>query len=218
MSKVTVLGSSVRAGHRATPGRRAARLGLAGHLRRPPLPVRPAGVALGVLLTLSCNPGALADASPFGLALGQARERDLTLAYALVPLGTHPVSRGPVYAADPADLGMTGATRATLVFDHRGVLQALLTAWPGGRFDELAGRLTERYQPVPAEPPGPDGTESPRQLILQDGDTRILMAHRWPALSLSLDYVQRRLLADTARASTRQGRAATGSVSANRGL
>lgn len=175
-------------------------------------------MALGALLAATGTPGALADAAPFGLALGQARERDLIQSLELVPLGTHAASRGPMYAADPAQLGMTGATRVTLVFDRRGVLQAVLTGWPGGRFDELAARLAERYEPSETLETDANVEEAPRRVMLRDGRTRILMTHRWPSLELSLDYVQWRLLADSARAVTRRDGTDRGSPSRSQGL
>jgi hypothetical protein len=106
---------------------------------------------LKLLLVLFLTAIAFGDPAPLGLELGKATVKDARKKYSLQNLGKDKYTLGPMFRIPVSQVNIDDLTDVMLVFDRKGVLQAVALAFPDYKFEEIYRTLRKKYRLVKSE-------------------------------------------------------------------
>ncbi len=137
----------------------------------------------------------LANPAPFGLEIGKATVKEAKQRYTLKKTGINAYSHGEMYEVSPRQLGLDGLKDATLIFDRKGVLVAVLMTLDKGRFDRMHEMLRTKYKVVNKQIPFVGN----KSVDYQEGNTSIQLRAPHLSFDMTLNYLDKGLLAEYRR-------------------
>lgn len=128
---------------------------------------------------------AWADPAPFGLELGTATVEDLQKKYTATYKGMNKYSSGKMFVLDPSELGVSGMSSATVIFDKNSKLVAVLTDVSKNRFNELHRSLSGKYRVKSQQIPFVGN----KKVVMQDGNTEVTLNAPHMSFNMELNYI-----------------------------
>jgi len=127
----------------------------------------------------------LADPAPFGLELGKAKIADMEKKYTAKYTGINKYSSGKMYTLEPSELGVSGISSATVIFDKNSKLVAVLTSLSKNRFDDLYRSLSSKYRVKSKLLPFVGN----KKVVMIDGKTEVTLDSPHLSFSMDLNYI-----------------------------
>lgn len=96
---------------------------------------------------------AFADPAPLGLELGKATVKEAKSKYKLQADGINKYSLGPMFRMEGSQTGIEGLSEATLIFDEKSRLVAVILDFPKSYWDKVYPALKKKYKLVDSRIP-----------------------------------------------------------------
>lgn len=136
------------------------------------------------LALFSCS--ALSDPTIFKMTLGKTTEEQMKAIYRAEHTGTNKYSDGNMYSVSPSEIGFDGLQDVTVIFNSKGVLNAVIATFPKSKFNYLNQLLGEKYKLVRKNIPFVGDSSA----TYRDGETEITLNAPHLSFELSMSYIQ----------------------------
>ncbi|NPA40771.1 MAG: hypothetical protein GXO18_00650 [Aquificae bacterium] len=143
------------------------------------------------LLALILTAGIVfADPAPLGLELGKATVKDAKKLYRLKEKGINKYSLGPMFTVPISQTNIEGLKEATLIFDERGKLVAVILEFPKSKWNDVYKALRKKYRLIKSKIP----FVGDRYAEFKDGKTLIMLDAPHLSFDMSLVYARKEFL------------------------
>lgn len=142
------------------------------------------------VLALIFTSYAHADPAPFGLEIGKTTISEMKKQYRATKTGVNKYTNGQMFSLNTAQLGFDGLKEATIIFDDKDKVSAILLSFPKQRFDTLHQSLRSKYHVVSSQIPFVGN----KKVVMKNGKTEITLNAPHMSFDMDLNYISQSMM------------------------